>query len=188
VLLIKENNHHFTRGHPIKRRTIHVGKVIDLGIEIASLPTGGDCELEIIRHPGGAVALALNSDNEVCLLRQYRYATGGWLWELPGGRLEQGESALESAQRELREEAGLEAGKWQTFTEIWSTPGFCDEKLYLYLARDLKSVESCRDEDEVIEVHWLPLGEAIRMCDNNDISDAKTMIGLYRLQREISGT
>ena len=182
----KENNN-YLGGIPIKKHTIYEGKVIDLGIETARLPTGGDCKLEIIRHPGGAVALALNSANEVCLLRQYRYATGGWLWELPGGRLEPGESALESAQRELLEEAGLEAGAWQVLTEIWSTPGFCDEKLYLFLARELKNVEPCTEEDEVIEVHWLPLAEAIRMCDNNDITDAKTMVGLYRLQREMPG-
>jgi len=150
---------------------------------MAELPTGKTCQLEIIRHPGGAVALVINSHDEVCLLRQYRHATGDWLWELPGGRLEAGESALESAQRELHEEAGIVAKHWSALTEIWSTPGFCTEKLYLFHAHDLQEVSSNKDEDEVIEVHWIALSRAIEMCDNNDITDAKTMIGLYRFHR-----
>jgi len=152
------------------------------------MPTGKSCQLEIIRHPGGAVALVVNANEEVCLLRQYRHATGDWLWELPGGRLEPGESAQESAQRELREEAGIVARNWHALTEIWSTPGFCTEKLYLFHASDLEEVASCQDEDEVIEVHWVPLSKAIQMCDKNEITDAKTMLGLYRFERIRSGS
>lgn len=164
------------------RRTLYHGKVIDLGLEQVALPDGRHCELEIIRHPGGAVALALDERQRVCLLRQYRHAAGGWLWELPGGRLEPGETALLSASRELREEAGVTASHWQPLIECYSTPGFCDERLTLFLAEGVRQGVSATEQDEVLEVHWLPLAEALQMIRVGLIKDAKTIIGLYRLQ------
>lgn len=186
---MKNNNTHGESGIT-KRTSVYHGKVIDLGVETVTLPNGQECSLEIIRHPGGAVALAINAKHEVCLLRQYRHATGGWIWELPGGRIEADETPLLSAQRELREEAGIEAGHWSALIEMWSTPGFCTEKLYLYVARDLIEVQATPEADELFEVHWLPLTEAFRMCDSGDIEDAKTLIGLFRLRQEsaVSGT
>ncbi|MGD8999383.1 MAG: NUDIX hydrolase [Granulosicoccaceae bacterium] len=164
-----------------RRQAIYNGKVIDLGTEQLTLPNGNQCELEIIRHPGGAVALAVDAQQRVCLLRQYRHAAGGWLWEFPGGRIEPGESALLSAQRELREEAGVEAGQWRAVIDFYSTPGFCDERLYLFLASDLQHVASAAEADEVLEVHWLELYEALGLIRSGEIIDAKTIIGLYRL-------
>jgi len=131
------------------------------------------------------VALALSNTNDVCLIKQYRHAAGGWLWELPGGRIEPDELPLVSAQRELREEVGLEANDWQPLVNVWSTPGFCTEMLYLFCARELSVVPTERDEDELMEVHWLSLSNALAKCDSGEITDAKTLLGLYKLARVI---
>jgi len=167
-----------------KFKNVYQGKVINLGIESIILPNGEPCDLELIKHPGGAVAVAINDQQQVCLLHQYRHATGGWLWELPGGRIESGESPLLSIQRELREEAGVEASQWRPLIEVWSTPGFCTEKLYLFVAEGLTQHESQLEVDEVIEVHWIDLTQAMAMCASGEIVDAKTLIGLYRLQHD----
>jgi len=169
------------------RQPIYKGKVIELGKENVTLPNGVSCELEIIRHPGGAVALAMDAEARVCLLRQYRHAAGGWLWELPGGRIEKGEQPLESVQRELKEEAGVSAAKWTPLSSFYSTPGFCDERLHLFVAEDLQSGEPATEDDELLEVHWLALAEALALCRSGEIVDAKTIIGLYQLN-EWSGT
>lgn len=169
------------------RQSIYHGKVIDLGKEHVTLPNGVSCELEIIRHPGGAVALAIDAQGRICLLRQYRHAAGGWLWELPGGRIEPGESALESVKRELREEAGVLAGQWAPLSSFFSTPGFCDERLHLFVARDLVQGAVATEQDEVLEVHWVALAEALARCRRGEIVDAKTIIGLYQLREYLEG-
>ena len=148
------------------------------------MPTGLRIELEIARHPGAGVALAMNDNNEVCLLRQYRHAAGGWIWELPAGLIEAGEQPLQCAQRELQEEAGIEARDWKPLVSFWSTPGFCTERLHVYCASGLSEVPPQRDIDEVLEVHWLSISEALALCDSGEISDAKTLLGLYSLYRK----
>jgi len=159
-------------------RTIYAGKVIDLAVESLVLPNGTPLQLEIIRHPGGAATVALNRQEEVCLLRQYRHASGGWLWELPAGRLEQDEPPASTAARELEEEAGLQAADWHKLGEMLTTPGICDEIIHLYLALELTEVPAHPEEHELIEVHWLPLADAIAQVQDGTIRDAKTMLGL----------
>lgn len=162
-------------------REIYSGRLIRLNREAVSLPNGRDVELDIVHHPGGAVVAAVNGREEVCMLRQFRHAAGGVIWELPAGCIDPGESEpLSTARRELEEEAGLVARDWRSLGSIYTTPGFCDEVLYLFLARDL--VETCTDhgEDELIEVRWLPLAEALRMVMDNGIQDAKTVAGLFK--------
>lgn len=144
------------------------------------LPNGQPVELEIIRHPGGAAVVALDQENQVCLLRQYRHAVGGWLWELPAGKIDPGETPFSTARRELAEEAGLAARDWTALGHFYSSPGVFTEVIHLYLACDLYPLEQCHDADEVIEIHWLPLGEALDRCRSGEILDAKTLIGLYR--------
>lgn len=165
-----------------KRTPIYQGKLIDLGIEQVQLPGGKWCELEIIRHPGGAAAVALNGEGKVCLLRQFRHAAGGWLWELPAGKIDPSESPLETAQRELAEEAGLTARTWESLGSMFSSPGVFTEVIFLYLARGLTAVERSLEEHEVIEVHWIPFSEVIAWASSGTIVDAKTLIGLYRVQ------
>ena len=112
------------------RVSIYRGRLIELGLETAVLPNGATIELEIVRHPGGAVVLALDEADRVCLLRQYRHVAGDWIWELPAGVIEVGEDPLETAQRELREEAGLVATQWRELGTMLPSPGFCSEELF----------------------------------------------------------
>jgi len=163
-----------------KRRVIYEGKIIRLTLDTVQLPNGATAELEIVHHPGGAAVIALDAENRVCVLRQYRHAAGGWLWELPAGKLDNGEAPLLCAQRELEEEAGMQAADWQSLGKIVSSPGVFTEVIHLYLARALSAVPTRREEHEVIEVHWLPWSEALRMAQTGEIEDAKTLAGLLR--------
>ena len=117
----------------------------------------------------------------MCLLRQYRHVVGGWIWELPAGVIEAGEDPLETAQRELREEAGLVALQWRELGTMLPSPGFCSEELFLYQAGDLSHVGADTQPDEQIEVHWHTLEQVKAMAVDGRIRDAKTLVALYRL-------
>ena len=162
------------------RHSIYQGKVVDLGLETVLLPNGQNIELEIVRHPGGAAVLALDTQQRVCLLHQYRHAVGGWLWELPAGKLDPGEPPLTTAQRELEEEAGVRAQQWSSLGTMVSTPGFCDEVIHLFIARELTEAPVRREYDEVIQVHWWTPQELRAHLTQGDVRDAKTLVALYR--------
>lgn len=153
-----------------------------MSIESAQLPDGRRCEIEVVRHPGGAAAVAVDSSARVCLIRQYRPAIKEWMWEIPAGKLDAGESPLITAQRELEEEAGLTARSWSDLGSMVSSPGVFTEVVHLFLARDLEYVERRAEEHEIIEVHWLALDEAAARAASGEIRDAKTVIALYRAQ------
>lgn len=138
--------------------------------------------LEIIRHPGGAAVVAVDESNQVCLVRQYRHAAGGWIIELPAGKIDQGEQPAITAKRELQEEAGLTAKRWQSLDRMISTPGFCDELIHLFLARELTRGKTDHEAGEFIEVFWQPLSEACEQARSGDVYDAKTVIGLLRAE------
>jgi 8-oxo-dGTP pyrophosphatase MutT (NUDIX family) len=161
-----------------KIRTVFEGRVVRLGIEFLTLPNGEPLELEIVRHPGGAAVVALDENRRVCLLRQFRHAAGGWLWELPAGKLEEEEEPQATAARELAEEAGLRAGRWHKLGAVLMTPGFCDEIIHLYLAGQLSPVAAQPERHELIEIHWIPFNKAIEQVHDGTIHDAKTMLGL----------
>ncbi len=167
-------------------RLIYEGRVITLGIESLTLPNGVAVELEVVRHPGGAAVVALDENDRVCMLRQYRHAAGGWLWELPAGKLEAEETPADSALRELAEEAGLHAGSWTELGRILVTPGFCDETIDLFLARKLAVTGTQQQPDELIEIHWMPFSKALEQVCNGTINDAKTMLGLMLADRYIN--
>ena len=122
--------------------------------------------------------MALDHQDQVCLLRQYRHAGGGWIWELPAGLLEDNEPPHTTAARELVEEAGLQANRWDTLGKTLVTPGYSDEVIYLYLARELARVPAQPEEHELFEVHWIPFDQALEQVHDGTILDAKTMLGL----------
>jgi len=165
------------------RKTIYDGDVVSLGIEEVLLPDGRHMALEVVRHPGGAAVVAIDDAANVCLLRQYRHASGGWLWELPAGKIDPNEAPEETALRELQEEAGLCAGDWHKLGVTITTPGFCDELIHLFLARKLTSVPSDHHAHEIIEIHWVPFDQALAWIQSGELCDAKTLIGLLLAER-----
>jgi len=161
------------------------GRVIRLNVETVTLPNGEIAELEIIHHPGGAAVVALDGSNRLCLLRQFRHAVGGWLWELPAGKLDGGEAPIACAQRELQEEAGCTAREWQPLGRIISSPGVFTEVVHLFLARGLEAVASAAEAHEVFEVHWIDWRDALAMVERGEIEDAKTLVGLMRATHHV---
>lgn len=133
---------------------------------------------EVVRHGGGAGVVAYFDDGTVALVRQYRHPTVRYVLELPAGKLEAGERPEVCAARELEEELGVVAGRMEQLSEFFTTPGFCSEKLWVFLATDLTETVSNTEEDEIIEVVRLPLTHALEMIASREIEDAKTIIGL----------
>jgi ADP-ribose pyrophosphatase len=167
--------------------TVFNGRVITVNVEQVRLPNGHTARYEIVHHPGGAAIVAVDAAERICLLRQFRPAGGGWVWELPAGRLEPGESPENTARRELVEEAGREAGQWESLGSILSSPGVFAETIHLFLARDLAVVPPAHEPYEVIEIHWIDLAEAVRRALSGDLRDAKTVIGVLRTAARLSG-
>ncbi len=170
---------------PEESRIIYRGRIITLELEQVTLPNGVRSELEIVRHPGGAAVVAMDEEQRVCLLRQYRYACDDWLWELPAGKIDDNEAPLLTAQRELEEEAGRQAEHWQSLGKMIASPGVFTEEVHCYLATGLKACATRHETEEIIEVHWLPFHEAEAMALQGDIVDAKTVIGLCRARAHL---
>ncbi|MCC6544515.1 MAG: NUDIX hydrolase [Nitrospirae bacterium] len=159
-------------------KNIFDGRVLQLNLERALLPDGRSVDLEIIRHPGGACALPVHDDGNIILIRQYRHAAGGIIWELPAGRINDNEGPEFCARRELIEETGYEAGNMEKIGEFFSTPGFCTELLHIYLATQLAPCKHEPEDDEYIEIEKLPFATALQMVFSGEIKDSKTMIAL----------
>jgi ADP-ribose pyrophosphatase len=140
---------------------------------------------EVVRHPGGAAVVAYFEDGTVALVSQYRHPTVRYLLELPAGKLDPGERPEETAARELEEELGVVAGRLEQLTEFYTTPGFCAEKLWVFLATDLSETARRCEEDEMIEVVRLPYARALEMIASREIEDAKTIIGLLLAARRL---
>lgn len=166
-------------------RTVFRGRVITVNVERVRLPNGHEAELEVIHHPGGAAVVAIDAQGRVCLLRQFRHAGGGYVWELPAGKLEPAEPPLETARRELIEEAGVSAGRWESLGEYLSSPGVFTEVIHLFLARDLAPAQAAPEESEVFEVHWLPFETVRRQALEGELRDGKTALGILRAAARI---
>jgi 8-oxo-dGDP phosphatase len=164
--------------------TVFDGHVITLTKDRVAMPGGGDSVRDVVHHPGAVAVVALDDDGNVVLLRQYRHPVGGYLWELPAGlRDKDGEPPLETAKRELAEEVQLAAERWSLLTTTFSTPGFCDELVLVYLAEGLSDVErpegfTVEHEELDMQVARVPLEQAVQRVFGGDIRNAAAVIGV----------
>ncbi len=164
--------------YPLPTEHIYSGKVLILDRDTITLPNGRTAELEIIRHPGASAVVPLKDDGMVVLIRQFRHAAGGFIYEIPAGKLDHQEDPKDCAARELEEEVGYRAGRLELLTSIWTAPGFTDEVIHIYRGTNLQPGRQQLDQDEVLEIVEWPLEQAIAMIQDGTIRDAKTIIGL----------
>jgi len=157
---------------------LYQGRVVDLWLEEVTLPNGNTVALEVIHHPGAAAVVPLHDNGEVTLIRQYRHAAGGFIWEIPAGKLD-GDDPVVCALRELAEEAGLAAARLTRLGCILTTPGFTDERIHLYLAEGLSPTAQRLGHDEVLSLSRVPLEEAVDMVVRGEIADAKSAVALF---------
>jgi ADP-ribose pyrophosphatase len=153
--------------------------------EVARLPDGREVELDIVRHPGAAAVVPFVTPDEVVLIRQHRHAAGGTLLEVPAGKLDAGEPPELCAARELEEEAGFRAGRLERLGWIFTTPGFTDERIFLFAAFDLQPVPLRPDDDELIEPLRVPLREALELVWRGELTDAKSALALIHAARRV---
>lgn len=159
----------------LSSRTVFEGRIVTVKLDSAQLPNGVQASREVVEYPGGVCVLALQEDGTVPLVRQFRYPLGHTMLELPAGKLERGEDPLAAAVRELGEEVGLEPGDMTDLGHIYVSPGFCTEKLHMYLARDVKSVPVHPDEDEFLEIVYMSFEQLTDKVMSGEIRDAKTV-------------
>jgi ADP-ribose pyrophosphatase len=168
----------------LERTLIHKGKVIDLVIDKVELPNKKHVTREVLLHSGGVVIVPVTSDGKFVLVEQFRYSIGQHLLEFPAGRLNKGEDPQEAALRELEEETGFIANKIEKLGFIYTAPGFCDEKLHIYLATELKAGKPNPDEDEFVNVVILSQDELAEKIKTQKIYDAKTLSGWAMLKNQ----
>jgi ADP-ribose pyrophosphatase len=166
----------------VATRRVYSGRVVQLDVDTVRFPNGTTGEMEMFRHPGASAVVPVLSgagtaDPQILLIRQYRYAADGIIWEIPAGRLDKDEEPLACARRELLEETGATAGRFERLTTIYPTPGFCDERIHLFAAYEMEVDESRsqREADEFVEVAPVALSRALGMIKDGEISDAKTI-------------
>ncbi|MGI6357313.1 MAG: NUDIX hydrolase [Bacillota bacterium] len=162
----------------LNSRQVYAGKVVQLSVDQVRLPDGQTATREVVRHPGAVAILAVDDRQQVWLVRQYRYAVQEELWELPAGKLEGGEQPQAAAERELAEEAGLKADSWQLICSMYTAPGFCNERIWLYRACGLRPTVAQPDWDEQISAQAFAREQLQQMLLRGAIRDAKTLVGL----------
>ena len=160
---------------------------MDLSVERVETPTGHVTDLELIRHPGAAAVVPMTEEGEVLLVRQYRHATRTWLLEVPAGKLDPGEAPEVCAVREVEEEVGYRAGKLVPLGWIWTTPGFTDEKIWLFLARDLEEGTQALEADEILDVVRMSYSEALSSVERGEICDGKSVCALLMAKSFVNG-
>lgn len=166
---------------------IYKGKIIDLSVETVTLPNGATADLELIAHPGASAVVPLKDDQSVVMIRQYRHAVGGYIYEIPAGKLHPGEDPRECAIREVEEEVGYKVGALEPLLSFFTTPGFTDEIIHIYLGKDLTPGKQDLGEDEVLEIIEMPLVNTIELINDGSIKDGKTIIGLQAAYLKLFG-
>ncbi len=159
-------------------KSIYKGKVVVLNVDRVTLPNGATVDLEVIRHPGAAAIVPMKDDKTVILIRQFRHAAGGFIYEIPAGKLNPGEDPRDCAARELEEEIGYRASSFELLTSIFTAPGFADEVIHIYKGTGLTKGRQELDHDEVLNVVELPIEKAIAQIQDGTIRDGKTIVGL----------
>lgn len=159
-------------------RNVYTGKVVTLNVDTVQLPNGVTIDLETIRHPGAAAVVPIKDDGTVVLIRQFRHAAGGFIYEIPAGKLSPGEDPLHCAARELEEEVGYRAASFELLSSILTAPGFADEVIHVYKATGLIKGRQQLDHDEVLEIVEMPLTAAMERIVDGTIRDGKTIVGL----------
>ena len=173
--------------HTSDSRTVYQGKLLHVREDDIRLPDGQPARREYIVHPGAAVMLAMPDAASVLMERQYRYAVRSHVYELPAGKIDPGEDSLATAKRELLEETGYRARHWQHLLTTYPVVGYSNERIELYLARELEHVGHALDEGEFLEVFTLPLDEALAWVRSGRIVEAKTIMGLLLAERIAAG-
>jgi len=167
-------------GERLETKPLFKGRVVELSVDTVRLPNGQVCDLEMIHHPGAAAVVPVDDEQRVVLIRQYRYATGGFVLEVPAGKLDGGEPPETCARREVLEETGYRPGRLEAMGWIWTTPGFTNERIWLFLATGLLQDRQDLQVDEVLTVERLPLEEAVERAARGEITDAKSVCALFR--------
>lgn len=173
----------------LSQEELYHGRILDLARETHRMPDAREARFEIVQHPGGAAALPVLEDGRLILIRQFRPAAQDYVYEIPAGRLEPDEEPDACVARELEEEIGYSPQRVETLGYVYSSVGFCTEKIYIFVARDLKQVPTAHEPDEYIESLIVTLDEAIDLINNGQLTDAKTQIALmrYALQLKAAG-
>jgi 8-oxo-dGTP pyrophosphatase MutT (NUDIX family) len=174
----------------VSSEDLHVGRVVALRIDDVEMPGGGTAKREIVEHMGAVAVVAVDASGEVVLIHQYRHALGRHLWELPAGLLDHDdEEPVVGARRELAEEVGLDAARWDTLVDAAASPGFTDEVVRVFLARDLSEVDrDVQGEEEAdLEIHRFPIDEAVRMVLSGEIVNASAVAGLLAAREVLEG-
>ena len=161
---------------------VFAGRLLKIRVDRVKLPNDSITSLEIIDHPGAAAVVPIDADGNVYMVKQIRYASGSWLLEIPAGKLEPGEAPETCAMREVEEETGMRATELIPMGFIWTTPGFTNERIWLYLATGLEQSQQNLDPDEVLEVVRMPLSDAINAAAVGEICDGKSVCGLLRVR------
>lgn len=164
----------------INSKTIFDGKILHVIHDDVELPNGSKAKREVVRHPGGVCIAALDGDNNLLFVKQFRYPYAEEVLELPAGKLEKGSTPLENGKRELREETGAEGYSYISLGQVYPSPGYTDEIIHLYCCRVKEIGDSCPDEDEFLNIIKIPLDKAAEMVLNNQIPDAKTQVAVLK--------